>query len=113
MDVIVVELAQNLHAEGTPKKEQTEITGGINLSVIRAEGQDLEEIDFMQRWMYNESGYILDGTHLYLYPDQVQDTYSMEPTSTSILTRFSLPANPLNSISNGIFSFQKKAPPDE
>src|SRR5690625_6755965 len=40
------------------------------------------------------------------------DTYSMEPTSTSILTRFSLPANPLNSFSNGIFSFQKKAPPD-
>src|SRR5690625_4152369 len=24
-----------------------------------------------QRWMYNESGYILDGTHLYIYPDQV------------------------------------------
>lgn len=71
MDVFVVELAQNLHAEGTPKKEITEITGGISLSVIRAEGQDLEEIDFMQRWMHNESGYILDGTHLYIYPEQV------------------------------------------
>src|SRR5690625_6198728 len=35
------------------------------------EGQDLEEIEFMQRWMYNEGGYFLDGTLLYLYPDQV------------------------------------------
>jgi len=44
LEVIVVELAQNLHKEGTPKKESTEITGGKQLQRVNANGHDLEPI---------------------------------------------------------------------
>ncbi len=70
LDVIVVELAQNLHKEGTPKKETTEITGGKELQRVHANGRDLEPISMFQRWTQNASGYIIDGTRLYIFPDE-------------------------------------------
>lgn len=70
LEVIVVELAQNLHKEGTPKKESTEITGGKQLERVNANGQDLEPISMFQRWTQNASGYVLDGTRLYIFPDE-------------------------------------------
>jgi hypothetical protein len=70
LEVIVVELAQNLHKEGTPKKESTEITGGKQLQRVNANGHDLEPISMFQRWTQNASGYVLDGTRLYIFPDE-------------------------------------------
>jgi len=70
LEVIVVELAQNLHKAGTPKKETTEITGGKQLQRVNANGQDLEPISMFQRWTQNASGYVLDGTRLYIFPDE-------------------------------------------
>ncbi|MFO7800197.1 M1 family metallopeptidase [Rhodohalobacter sp.] len=70
LEVIVVELAQNLHKEGTPKKESTEITGGKELERVNSNGQDLEPISMLQRWTQNASGYVLDGTRLYIFPDE-------------------------------------------
>jgi len=70
LEVIVVELAQNLHKEGTPKKESTEITGGKQLQRVNANGMDLEPISMFQRWTQNASGYVLDGTRLYIFPDE-------------------------------------------
>ncbi len=70
LEIIVVELAQNLHKEGTPKKETTEITGGKQLQRVNVNGQDLEPISMFQRWTQNASGYILEGTRLYIFPDE-------------------------------------------
>lgn len=69
LQVIVVELAQNLHKEGTPKKERTEITGGKHMDRISVNGSDFEEINMFQRWAQNASGYIIEGTQLYIFPE--------------------------------------------
>ncbi|MDR9410852.1 MAG: hypothetical protein RI573_18550, partial [Balneolaceae bacterium] len=68
--VIVVELAQNLHKAGTPKNEYVEITGGMDLSRISVDGTEIEETNIYSRWTQEEAGYILDGTHLYIYPEE-------------------------------------------
>ncbi|TVR33251.1 MAG: M1 family peptidase [Balneolaceae bacterium] len=69
LDVIVVEIAQNLHKEGTPKIEITEITGGKDVSLIKVNGEELEPITMMQRWTQNRSGYIINGTSIYIFPE--------------------------------------------
>ena len=79
LEVIVVELAQNLHKEGTPKKETTEITGGKELSLISVNGSNLEPITMMQRWTQNQSGYIIDGTTVYIFPESALESgHSMD-----------------------------------
>lgn len=70
LNVIVVELAQNLHKEGTPKKETTEITGGKELTEIFVNGVPMEETNMYARWTQNSTGYIIDGTRLYLFPEE-------------------------------------------
>lgn len=70
LDILVIELAQNLHKEGTPKKDITEITGGKTICLIKVNGEVLEEITIEERWFQNASGFIPDGTNLYLFPDQ-------------------------------------------
>ena len=70
LQVIVVELAQNLHKEGTPKKDITEITGGKQMTGIVMNGEEMEETTMAQRWTQGSSGYILDGTRLYLFPEE-------------------------------------------
>lgn len=69
LDVIVVELAQNLHKAGTPKMDITEITGGLNLIKVAANGAELNTITMAQRWTQGASGYINEGTQLYIFPD--------------------------------------------
>ena len=69
LETVVIELAQNLHKGSTPKKESTEITGGITLHSIEVNGRELEEINLFQRFAQNRPGYIVNGTQLYLYPD--------------------------------------------
>lgn len=69
LHVIVVELAQNVHKAGLPKNENVEITGGMNLSRISVNGEEIDETNMIERWTQNASGYILEGTHLYIYPE--------------------------------------------
>lgn len=71
LDVIVLELAQNLHKEGTPKMDFTEITGGIKLTKVAANGIELDTITMPERWTQGASGYMNEGTQLYIYPDEV------------------------------------------
>lgn len=68
--VIVLELAQNVHKAGIPKNEYFEITDGMELTRIAVEGTDIEETNIYRRWTQEEAGYILDGTHLYVYPEE-------------------------------------------
>lgn len=76
LGVIVLELAQNLHKEGTPKKEITEITGGMNLTKIEVNGLPAEETNQFARWTQNSKGYIIDGTRLYIFPDEIVESGS-------------------------------------
>lgn len=76
LEVIVVELAQNLHKEGTPKKETTEITGGMNFTKIEVDGLPAEETNAFSRWTQNSKGYIMDGTRLYIFPDDIVESGS-------------------------------------
>ncbi|MEX2457271.1 MAG: M1 family metallopeptidase [Balneolaceae bacterium] len=76
LEVIVVELAQNLHKEGTPKKEETEITGGKELTKISLNGTELEETTMQARWMESSDGYILEGTRLYIFPQEPAESGS-------------------------------------
>lgn len=70
LSAIVVELAQNLHKAGSPKKETTEITGGKELHKIEVNGMELGTTTMQARWSQGASGYILDGTRLYIFPDE-------------------------------------------
>lgn len=70
LNAIVVELAQNLHKEGSPKKETTEITGGKELHKIEVNGREMGTTTMQARWAQGSSGYILDGTRLYIFPDE-------------------------------------------
>ena len=70
LNTIVVELAQNLHKEGTPKKEMTEITGGKEMHRITVNGSELSPTTMQARWTTGANGYIVNGTRLYIFPDE-------------------------------------------
>ncbi|TVR16513.1 MAG: M1 family peptidase [Balneolaceae bacterium] len=74
LDIIVVELAQNLHRAGTPKLDITEITGGVNLTLIAANGIELEETTATARWIEGASGFINEGTQLYIFPEEILES---------------------------------------
>ncbi len=76
LDLIVVELAQNLHKEGTPKMDVTEITGGKTITKITANGTELDETTMAARWTRGASGYIMEGTQLYLFPEDMLESGS-------------------------------------
>lgn len=69
LDMIVFELAQNLHMQGTPKMDITEITGGTSIHLIKANGEELSQVSMADRWLRGESGYYSEGTQLYLFPE--------------------------------------------
>lgn len=69
LNTIVVELAQNLHKEGTPKKDMTEITGGKDIQRITVNGSELPQTTMQARWTTGASGYLINGTRLYIFPD--------------------------------------------
>jgi hypothetical protein len=69
LNAIVVELAQNLHKEGTPKKELTEITGGKDIQRITINGNDLAQTTMQARFTTGASGYMINGTRLYIFPE--------------------------------------------
>ncbi|MFH5883385.1 M1 family metallopeptidase [Halalkalibaculum sp. DA3122] len=58
---IMLELAQNVHKEGVPRKENVEVTGGIEIKSVTVEGRELREIT-----MQGQQGYYIDGTRMFL-----------------------------------------------
>ncbi|PWN08125.1 M1 family metallopeptidase [Rhodohalobacter mucosus] len=69
LEVIIMELAQNLHKAGTPKKDLTEITGGTSLEKVIVNGSEVPEISWPEWWTQRSSGYIVEGTRMYVFPD--------------------------------------------
>lgn len=59
---LVLELAQNLHAEGVPRNEAVEVTGGVDLHRVVVDGRELQT-DRSSRPLYQ-----VDGTRLVLAP---------------------------------------------
>ncbi len=76
LPVVLFELAQNLHKEGTPKKEITEITGGKQLHLVKADGVELEPITFAQWQTQNTAGYVVEGTSLFIFPEEILESGS-------------------------------------
>ncbi|MEX0608393.1 MAG: M1 family metallopeptidase [Balneolaceae bacterium] len=58
LNVLVFELAQNLHKEGMPRMDAAEITGGMNISRVASEGVGLSEVNRF------EPGFVIQGTNL-------------------------------------------------
>ncbi|MEX2603122.1 MAG: M1 family metallopeptidase, partial [Gracilimonas sp.] len=70
---LVFELAQNLHKKGVPRKDFTEITGGMNITRITIGNQEIPEME-RSRPTYN-----IQGTNLLVYPtDQISPNDSVE-----------------------------------
>lgn len=71
---IVLELAQNLHKAGTMKKDNTEITGGVELTSVKVRGDQYQVIDGSSGGYQGEPGYLIDATRLLILPDNQLDS---------------------------------------
>ncbi|MEX2600623.1 MAG: M1 family metallopeptidase [Balneolaceae bacterium] len=71
---LLVELSQNLHKAGTMKKENTEITGGIELLRISLNNTELEEQPDGQPLRQGEPSYLIDATRMILVLDETLQT---------------------------------------
>lgn len=67
LEVIILELAQNLHKAGTPKKDLTDITGGTALESVNINGSEIPEITWPEWWTQRSRGYIIEGTRMYVF----------------------------------------------
>jgi len=65
LNILVLELAQNVHGEGAIRKERVEVTGGVELKSLALNGAPLEEIR-----RRGQSGYLVEGTQLYISPSR-------------------------------------------
>ncbi|MDX1548425.1 MAG: M1 family metallopeptidase, partial [Rhodothermales bacterium] len=62
LPLLVLELAQNLHAEGALRAEPVEVTGGVSVERVVLDGQELTTP------VQAPPGYMVDGTRLVLGP---------------------------------------------
>ncbi|MEX2584992.1 MAG: M1 family metallopeptidase, partial [Balneolaceae bacterium] len=69
LDRLILELVQNLHKAGTMKKENTEITGGVELHSIRVRGEEVEEFPKNGQPLQNQ-GYLVDATRMLILLDE-------------------------------------------
>ena len=67
---LVLELTQNLHKAGTMKKENTEITGGVQLEEILVRGESIGEIETDDQHFTRQIGYLVDATRLVIVPEE-------------------------------------------
>jgi len=65
LNELFLELAQNAHAQGAPRLESAEITGGVNLQSVSYQGKPMEEIR-----RRGQSGYLVENTLMLVLPDQ-------------------------------------------
>jgi hypothetical protein len=70
---LLLELTQNLHKAGTMKKDNTEITGGIELTSVKVRGQEFNEFDTESQGYQGEPGYLIDATRLLIVLDESVD----------------------------------------
>lgn len=69
LPVLVMELVQNVHAEGAMRNEVMEVTGGVELRSVRVNGQVLEEVPTSALQAVS-AGYSVESTALILKPAQ-------------------------------------------
>jgi hypothetical protein len=67
---LLLELAQNLHKAGTMKKDNTEITGGVDLRSVKVRGRELNEFDPEIQGYGGDPGYLVDATRLLIVLDE-------------------------------------------
>ncbi len=60
---VVLHLHQNLHKEGSPRYESQEITGGVTITRLEADGEEL-----MEQELSAGPGYEIDGTLMHVRP---------------------------------------------
>ncbi len=72
LNTVWLHLHQNLHKEGSPRYASQEITGGVTITSLAADGEELEE-----RPLSEGSGYRVDGTLM-----EVRPTIRLEPGDT-------------------------------
>jgi Peptidase family M1 domain len=60
---VMVHLHQNIHQEGAPRLEQTEVTGGVTIKRLAADGEELTEHPLSEG-----PGYEIDGTIMEVRP---------------------------------------------
>lgn len=70
LEQMVMELAQNLHLEGTIRKESAEVTGGMELLRVSVAGEELDPIDETNPNYQGEPGFLVDATRLLLVLNQ-------------------------------------------
>ncbi|MDZ7689881.1 MAG: hypothetical protein U5K69_01785 [Balneolaceae bacterium] len=78
LNALVLELAQNVHSEGVPRKETVEVTGGINIDSVRIGENTLREIT-----MQGQRGYYIDGTRMFISVPSVIAPNSSETVELS------------------------------
>lgn len=86
LQTVWLHLHQNLHQEGAPRLATQEITGGITLTSVAVDGEELEEGDLEEG-----PGYRVDGTLM-----EVRPSIRLEPGDTLEVTidwEFTLPQN--------------------
>ena len=76
LTTVWLHLYQNLHKEGSPRLEAQEITGGVTITSLAADGEELEE-----RPLDEGPGYHIDGTLMGVRP-----SIRLEPGDTLELT---------------------------
>lgn len=62
---VYLELAQNLHKEGSPRSSQTEITGGVEIAHFSYNGSDMNVIE-----RQGQPGYYINGTIMVVLPEE-------------------------------------------
>ena len=72
LSTVWLHLHQNLHQEGSPRVEAQEITGGVTITSLAADGEELEEHPLGEG-----PGYRIDGTLM-----EVRPTIRLEPGDT-------------------------------
>lgn len=72
LNAVLVHLHQNIHKEGSPRYDSQEITGGVTINRLAADGEELEE-----RPPEDGPGWEIDGTVM-----QVRPTIRLEPGDT-------------------------------
>ena len=75
LNLLILELAQNVHKEGVRRNESAQVTGGIELERLALNEVPLEEIR-----RRGQSGYLVEGTLLY-----ISTTQSIEPGGSATL----------------------------